>query len=437
MTRLPTPGSDNGKWGTILNEFLLVGHNTDGTTKLGYTAENAANKENTTLDNSTTKYPTNRLVKEYADTKQPAMGADDNYVTDIEKSNLHAPHSDDQDLTGLVHINRAALDAVTGVNTGDQTLPTALSQLSQDATHRLTTDTEKAAWNAKQPAGDYLTNTNALITVTSKFGVVARHTPSFDVAGLNGAKLKQVLEACANGDTVEIGANNFYLPAENRIYITKDITIRGQGDATYIYGDTNANYTLLNFTGSNYDISKIKTFGHNAYLFTASTNQTVNVKLHNVKSIGGNSDYVLDVVYSDGDGIVNFNITDCDFTTGYDAIALFSLRGGNVYIGSCKFTMTQYGGSWYGEGPIQIGPNYPTQTTGHNVVIANSYIDGYSKLVCPGDKTTMKISNSTLISQVSPIFDMPAPARSNSIELYNVGYNPLHFVADPKITIVS
>lgn len=34
---------------------------------LGYTAENQANKENTTLDTSTTKYPTNRLVKEYAD----------------------------------------------------------------------------------------------------------------------------------------------------------------------------------------------------------------------------------------------------------------------------------------------------------------------------------------------------------------------------------
>lgn len=33
---------------------------------------------------------------------QPAMGDDDNYVTDIEKSNLHAPESDNQDLSGLV-----------------------------------------------------------------------------------------------------------------------------------------------------------------------------------------------------------------------------------------------------------------------------------------------------------------------------------------------
>jgi hypothetical protein len=33
MTRLPTPGSDNGQWGQVLNDFLSVEHNTDGTLK--------------------------------------------------------------------------------------------------------------------------------------------------------------------------------------------------------------------------------------------------------------------------------------------------------------------------------------------------------------------------------------------------------------------
>jgi len=33
MTRLPEPGSDQGTWGTILNSFLAVEHNTDGTLK--------------------------------------------------------------------------------------------------------------------------------------------------------------------------------------------------------------------------------------------------------------------------------------------------------------------------------------------------------------------------------------------------------------------
>lgn len=33
MARLPIPGSDDGNWGNILNDYLLVGHNADGTAK--------------------------------------------------------------------------------------------------------------------------------------------------------------------------------------------------------------------------------------------------------------------------------------------------------------------------------------------------------------------------------------------------------------------
>src|SRR6266700_3066416 len=33
--RLPKPGSDSGHWGTILNYFLQVSHNNDGTLKKG------------------------------------------------------------------------------------------------------------------------------------------------------------------------------------------------------------------------------------------------------------------------------------------------------------------------------------------------------------------------------------------------------------------
>jgi hypothetical protein len=33
VSRLPTPGSDNGVWGTVLNDFLSVSHNSDGTLK--------------------------------------------------------------------------------------------------------------------------------------------------------------------------------------------------------------------------------------------------------------------------------------------------------------------------------------------------------------------------------------------------------------------
>jgi hypothetical protein len=41
------------------------------------------------------------------------------HLTAAEQSNLHAPGSDDQVLTGLFHSNREALDVVTGTNSGD------------------------------------------------------------------------------------------------------------------------------------------------------------------------------------------------------------------------------------------------------------------------------------------------------------------------------
>ena len=53
----------------------LQGFITNVVTALGYTPENVANKENTTLDTSTTKYPTNNLVKTAVDAKVTANGA--------------------------------------------------------------------------------------------------------------------------------------------------------------------------------------------------------------------------------------------------------------------------------------------------------------------------------------------------------------------------
>ena len=46
MARLPIPGSDQGSWGQILNEYLSQSHNTDGTIKPGVVGE-------TNLDSAT------------------------------------------------------------------------------------------------------------------------------------------------------------------------------------------------------------------------------------------------------------------------------------------------------------------------------------------------------------------------------------------------
>ena len=46
MTRLPTPGADDGDWGNILNEYLGVSHSADGTLKSGVVG--SAQLDNTT-----------------------------------------------------------------------------------------------------------------------------------------------------------------------------------------------------------------------------------------------------------------------------------------------------------------------------------------------------------------------------------------------------
>ena len=54
MPRLPNPGSDNNQWGDILNDFLGVEHNSDGTLK---STGSLAAKESTANKGAATGYP--------------------------------------------------------------------------------------------------------------------------------------------------------------------------------------------------------------------------------------------------------------------------------------------------------------------------------------------------------------------------------------------
>jgi hypothetical protein len=54
MARLPTPGSDDGAWGDILNDFLLTAHNADGTPKNAATVTGALQKSGGTMTGTLT-----------------------------------------------------------------------------------------------------------------------------------------------------------------------------------------------------------------------------------------------------------------------------------------------------------------------------------------------------------------------------------------------
>jgi hypothetical protein len=75
MARLPVPGSDSGSWGTILNDFLDVEHNTDGTLRRGgdittalSTANAAQTSANGKVDKSTATTKGDLLVASAANT---------------------------------------------------------------------------------------------------------------------------------------------------------------------------------------------------------------------------------------------------------------------------------------------------------------------------------------------------------------------------------
>lgn len=57
MARLPQPGGDTGTWGDILNDFLSVAHNTDGTLKTGSGgAAGDVNGPSSSTDNAIARY---------------------------------------------------------------------------------------------------------------------------------------------------------------------------------------------------------------------------------------------------------------------------------------------------------------------------------------------------------------------------------------------
>jgi len=154
VARLPEPGKDVGTWGIILNDFLNQSHNADGSIK-------------------------NNVVTPAALAGNIPQSKIANLQTDISR-----------------------LANTSGENTGDQTLPTTLAELSDDSAHRLTTDTEKSTWNAKQNA---MGSDDNYVTDTEKSNLHAPHSDDQDLSGkvdkVTGSRLITSAESTLLGNT--------------------------------------------------------------------------------------------------------------------------------------------------------------------------------------------------------------------------------------------
>ncbi|HUD21201.1 MAG TPA: sialidase family protein [Candidatus Saccharimonadales bacterium] len=77
MSRLPNPGGDDGTWGSILNDYLSVEHNPDGTLKKASdisTAQTTAETAKTTADSATTAANTAQTTANAAQTAINNLG---------------------------------------------------------------------------------------------------------------------------------------------------------------------------------------------------------------------------------------------------------------------------------------------------------------------------------------------------------------------------
>lgn len=86
MARLPTPGGDTGNWGTILNEYLEVEHNANGTHKTDYLP--LAGGTLTGAVNANDQVVSQPEIKDYSETVATAnSGAA--YAVDLTQGNIY------------------------------------------------------------------------------------------------------------------------------------------------------------------------------------------------------------------------------------------------------------------------------------------------------------------------------------------------------------
>lgn len=92
MARLPQPGKDGGKWGNILNEFLLVDHNADGTLKASGTLSTKYTKPSAGIPETdlSTSVQT-KLNSSSGGSSAPVTSASITDATTVGKSLLTAP----------------------------------------------------------------------------------------------------------------------------------------------------------------------------------------------------------------------------------------------------------------------------------------------------------------------------------------------------------
>jgi hypothetical protein len=202
MTRLPIPGSDDGTWGQLLNDFLSVEHNNDGTLKANGSLASKAddsvvvhNSGNESIDGTKT-FTSSPLIPTPTSASQAATKA---YVDSTATGAPSATTASEGivqlagDLTGTATAPLVAAGAITGAKIANTTITdTNISSISESKITNLTSDlASKVPTSRVIATGTGLTGGGDLTadrTLTVTYGVIAGTSAQGNDARITGAE---------------------------------------------------------------------------------------------------------------------------------------------------------------------------------------------------------------------------------------------------------
>lgn len=153
MARLPVPGSDDGNWGAILNDFLAVEHNSDGSLKSGGSLTAKADKATTISAGAGLTgggdLSTNRsLAVSFGTTAGTAAQGNDSRITGAVQSTVADAKGDILAATAADTIARLAIGTDGQVLTADSSQATGL-RWSTPSSGGSATDLSASRWGCK------------------------------------------------------------------------------------------------------------------------------------------------------------------------------------------------------------------------------------------------------------------------------------------------
>lgn len=232
MPRLPIPGGDSGTWGGILNEYLSVSHNADGSIKSsaippatpGATGATGATGPNTVTTSTTTNL-TGLLKGDGTNIQTAIVGTD--YA---DSTHNHSASDINTGTVSTARLGSGTADATTFLR-GDQTWATQPAEIIvaiSDEITALTTDANPRV-TFRMPHTMTLTEVRVSLAASSSSG-----TPTFDIFQ-NGTS---ILSTKLTVDVFEKTSVTATVPAVISVpsltddaEITIDINVAGTGAA--------------------------------------------------------------------------------------------------------------------------------------------------------------------------------------------------------------